>query len=75
MTETEVDNAQNLNFGQSLAELERIVAQLEGGQLELEESLKRYEEGVALIRALQLKLKDAEQKVTVMLGELKPDTD
>ena len=61
-------------FGQSLAELEYIVSQLEGGQLELEDSLKRYEEGVTLIRALQAKLTEAEQKVTVLLGELTPDT-
>ena len=70
-----VQDTQEKTFGESLAELERIVSQLEGGQLELEDSLKRYEEGVVLIRALHSKLADAEQKVTVLLGELAPDTE
>ncbi|MCL2402818.1 MAG: exodeoxyribonuclease VII small subunit [Coriobacteriia bacterium] len=47
-----------------------MVTQLESGQLDLEDSLKRYEEGVQLIRALQTKLADAEQKVQVMMGEI-----
>ena len=71
---TEAVEIQEKTFGESLAQLERIVAQLEGGQLELEDSLKRYEEGVALIRALQVKLKEAEQKVTAVLGEIMPNT-
>lgn len=70
---SEIIDAKEKSFGESLAELERIVSQLESGQLELEDSLKRYEEGVALIRTLQLKLKEAEQKVTVLLGEIEPD--
>jgi len=62
-------------FGEALKELEGIVAALEGGQLELEESLSRYERGVALLQALQGKLSDAQQKVTSLLGELEPEGD
>lgn len=62
-------------FGEALAELEGIVRALEGGQLELEESLTRYQRGVELLQALQSKLEDAQQKVTVLLGELEADTD
>lgn len=59
-----------LAFGEALAELEAIVASLEGGQLELEDSLTRYERGVALLQALQAKLADAQQRVTMLVGEL-----
>lgn len=59
-----------MTFGAALAELEEIVRALEAGQLELEESLARYERGVALLRACQAKLADAQQKVTMLIGEL-----
>lgn len=65
----------DLSFSEALAELERIVNQLEGGSLEIEDSLARYERGVALLRALQLRLADAQARVTVLLGELEPDSD
>jgi exodeoxyribonuclease VII small subunit len=61
---------EELKFGEALGELEQIVASLEGGQLDLEESLARYERGVALLRACQAKLADAQQKVTMLMGEL-----
>lgn len=64
-----------LGFGEAIKELELIVAQLEGGQLELEESLSRYERGVALLRSLQTRLGDAQQKVTALIGELENDTE
>lgn len=62
-----------LSFGEALGELDLIVAALEGGQLELEDSLTRYERGVALLGALQAKLTDAQQKVTMLMGELEQD--
>jgi len=64
----------DLAFGDALAELEGIVSQLESGQLELEESLSQYERGVGLLRALQAKLADAQQKVTMLIGELESDS-
>jgi len=64
---------EEMAFGDALGELEAIVAALEGGQLELEESLVRYERGVALLRALQGKLADAQQKVTALIGELETE--
>jgi exodeoxyribonuclease VII small subunit len=59
-----------LRFSEALTELEGIVAALEGGQLDLEEGLARYERGVALLRACQAKLGEAEQKVTMLMGEI-----
>ena len=73
MTESANQPIEELSFGQSLKELEGIVGQLEGGQLELEDSLARYERGVGLVRSLQEKLSSAEQKVTTLLGEIEPE--
>lgn len=73
MTE-DVKAPEELSFGDALEELETIVTSLESGQLELEDSLSRYERGVALLRALQAKLADAQQKVTMLIGELETET-
>jgi exodeoxyribonuclease VII small subunit len=73
MTEPACTPTEDLTFGSALAELDQIVAALEGGQLELEDSLGRYERGVSLLRALQLKLADAQQKVTMLIGELESE--
>lgn len=63
----------DMTFGAALAELEQIVRALETGQLELEESLERYERGVALLASCQKKLTEARQKVTALIGELETD--
>lgn len=65
---------EDLTFGAALAELDQVVVSLEGGQLELEESIDRYSRGVALLQALQAKLADAEQKVTMLIGELEAES-
>jgi len=74
MTQDVSNVPEELSFGDALSELESIVAQLESGQLELEESLRRYERGVGLLRSLQAKLADAQQKVTMLIGELESDS-
>ena len=58
MTEETPRAPEELAFGEAMAELEGIVAALEGGQLELEESMTRYERGVALLRVLRSKLSE-----------------
>lgn len=65
--------ADDLTFGAALSELEQIVRSLESGQLELEESLERYERGVALLNACQRKLDGAQQRITMLVGELEDD--
>lgn len=55
------------DFETSLAELEAIVEKLEQGDLSLDESLKQFERGVQLTRACQTALKQAEQKVEILL--------
>ena len=64
-----------MTFKQASEELEAIVRELEGNQLELEESLIRYERGVALMRMLQSRLQGAQQKVSVLLGQIEPESD
>ena len=63
----------DLSFGEALKELDGIVAQLEGGQLELEASLDNYQRGVDLLKSLQAKLAGAQQKVTMLIGELEEE--
>lgn len=77
MTQSEVTPTpvEELTFRQAMAELEGIVSVLEGNTLELEDSLKSYERGVALLTALQGRLTDAQQKVDVLMGELTSETD
>lgn len=65
------------DFEAALAELESLVEQMEQGDLSLDESLKQFERGVQLTRTCQTALKDAEQKVQILLekdgqAELEP---
>jgi len=53
-------------FNELMAELEAIVEQLEDNEQPLEESLKAFEKGVALTRAAQKLLAEAEQKVMLL---------
>jgi exodeoxyribonuclease VII small subunit len=55
-----------LTFEQSLAELQRIVDDLESGTIGLEESLRRFEQGTALLRSCYRLLETAEQRIEVL---------
>lgn len=62
-----------LDFEAALTELEQLVVLLEKGDLSLEESLKKFEQGVKLTRRCQKALLEAEQKVQLLIeknGEL-----
>lgn len=63
MTETPVEE---MTFEQAMAELERVVGQLESGNVPLEESIKLYERGAALKARCEAKLKEAEEKVAAI---------
>lgn len=69
------DKIEALSFREAMAQLEQIVSQLESGTLELEASLERYAYGVSLLSSLQKRLKDAEQQVEVLMGELTESVD
>jgi exodeoxyribonuclease VII small subunit len=55
------------DFEQALGELESVVERLEHGDLPLEEALKQFERGVELTRGCQASLKQAEQRVEILL--------
>ncbi len=55
------------NLEKALADLEELVEELESGDLPLEKAMKKFEEGIKLTRSCQAALKDAEQKVQVLL--------
>ena len=70
MEEQEKTAFDELTFREGMDELGRIVNALESNTLELEESLKQYERGVALLRVLRGRLDSAQQRVDVLMGEL-----
>lgn len=56
-----------INLEKSLAELESLVEELESGDLPLDKAMKKFEEGIKLTRGCQTALKEAEQKVEILL--------
>ncbi len=67
------DTGGEMRFSIALTELETIVRELEGGQLDLEDSIARYERGVELLKTCRAKLEDAQQRITTLIGELEPE--
>lgn len=57
------------DFEKSLTELENLVEKMEHGEISLEESLQHFERGIALTRQCQQALKNAEQKVEILLKD------
>jgi exodeoxyribonuclease VII small subunit len=55
------------DFETAMRDLEELVERLEQGDLPLEESLAAFERGVMLTRTCQTALKEAEQKVEILL--------
>ena len=76
MSEDQVPNEatteEKIDFETALAELEALVANMESGELTLDESLQAFERGVKLARQCQTELKNAELKVQALSedGEL-----
>lgn len=58
-----------LKFEDALARLETIVAELEKGDLPLNDSLKMFEEGIKLSKTCLKMLDDAERKVEIMVQD------
>ena len=64
------------NFEESMKKLEGIVTELENGNLNLDESVKRFEEGMKIAKKCNTILEEAEKKITILLekdGELKEE--
>lgn len=58
----------SLGFEDAMSELETLVTELESGEQSLEESLAQFERGISLTRHCQQSLKNAEQKVQVLMN-------
>ena len=57
---------------ENLSDLEKLVAELENGELELDEALKKFEQGVKLSRECQKTLQETDMKIKILMeGELK----
>jgi exodeoxyribonuclease VII small subunit len=63
----EMTAEKKINLENSLANLESIVEELESGDLPLEKAMKKFEEGIKLTRGCQAALREAEQKVDILL--------
>ena len=62
-----MSSAKKFNLEKSLSELEELVEELESGDLPLDKAMKKFEAGIKLTRGCQAALKDAEQKVEILL--------
>lgn len=65
---------ENLSFEESVTELENIVQNLEEGELALEDAMSLFERGLSLSQVSQEKLKDAEQKVQILMRNKNQET-
>ncbi len=61
------------DFEKSLQELEKLVEKMEQGDLSLEASLEHFEKGVQLSRTCQQALREAEQKVEILMQKDEQD--
>jgi exodeoxyribonuclease VII small subunit len=68
--------AEGLNFENCLGELEKIVKELEGGDLPLERSLELFEKGMSLSETCRKQLEEAETRVEMLIrkeGKIQPE--
>jgi exodeoxyribonuclease VII small subunit len=62
-----MSETKSLNLEKALSDLEKLVDELESGELPLEKAMKKFEQGIELTRNCQTALKDAEQRVEILL--------
>lgn len=57
------------SFEENMEQLENIVTELEKGELNLEESVKKFEQGINISKKCNDILEKAEKKITILLGQ------
>ena len=60
---------ENKNFEEQMEELEKIVTVLEKGDLSLDESVVKFEEGIKLSKECNKILEEAEKKITILVNQ------
>ncbi len=58
-----------INFEKSIEEIEKIAEELESGKLNLDESIKKFEEGMNLSKKCSEYLENAEKKITMIIND------
>ncbi len=56
-----------MNFEENMEKLEKIVQELEKGELNLDESIKKFEEGMQVSKECNKMLEEAEKKITILI--------
>ena len=56
-----------MNFEENMEQLEKVVQELENGKLNLDDSIKKFEEGMNLSKKCNEILEEAEKKITVLI--------
>ena len=62
-----------MDFAEKIAELEKILQEMDGEALSLDKALADYERGIKLIRECRAYLSEAQQKVTMLAEEMEAD--
>ncbi len=57
------------SFEQSLRQLEKIVQELESGDLPLEKAIKKFEEGIQLSKFCSQKLDETEERINLLMQD------
>ena len=60
---------EELNFEETMKELEQVVQKLENGELNLDDSIKEFEKGMELSKSASKYLEDAEKKITILVKD------
>ena len=68
-------NKKNKSIEGKLIQLEEILEELESGELELDDALKKFEQGIKLSRECQQTLEEAEMKIQVLMEDELKDSD
>lgn len=56
-----------MNFEENVEQLEKVVQELENGNLNLEDSIKKFEEGMSISKKCNEILEESEKKITVLI--------
>lgn len=67
--EASEQNKEELAFEDALLNLEKIVRELESGEIPLEQAISRFQEGMKLAKICREKLDQAEQKIEMLVSE------